>query len=172
MDSGDWVLLELWACSGRKGDRNGAVLPQQLHIRINVYWTLVQEKVESTQSMIRIVGLSATLPNYLEVAQFLRVNPEAGLFFFDSSYRPVPLEQKYIGVSEQNYSARNELLNEICYNKVVESLRRGHQVMVFVHSRKDTVKTADKLVEISTKNEDFDLFTSESHPQFGLVKAR
>ncbi|KAL2493038.1 U5 small nuclear ribonucleoprotein helicase [Abeliophyllum distichum] len=127
-------------------------------------------QVESTQSMIRIVGLSATLPNYLEVAQFLRVNPEAGLFFFDSSYRPVPLEQKYIGVSEQNYSARNELLNEICYNKVVESLRRGHQVMVFVHSRKDTVKTADKLVEISTKKEDFDLFTSESHPQHGLVK--
>ncbi|CAL2258194.1 unnamed protein product [Prunus armeniaca] len=45
-------------------------------------------QVESTQTMIRIVGLSATLLNYLE---FLRVNPEAGLFFFDSSYRPVPL---------------------------------------------------------------------------------
>ena len=25
--------------------------------------------------MIRIVGLSATLPNYVDVAQFLRVNP-------------------------------------------------------------------------------------------------
>ncbi|CAI9757575.1 unnamed protein product [Fraxinus pennsylvanica] len=127
-------------------------------------------QVESTQSMIRIVGLSATLPNYVEVAQFLRVNPEAGLFFFDSSYRPVPLEQKYIGVSEQNFSARNELLHEICYNKIVDSLKRGHQVMVFVHSRKDTVKTAEKLVEISRKNEDFDLFTNESHPQHGLVK--
>ncbi|KAK6153447.1 hypothetical protein DH2020_013086 [Rehmannia glutinosa] len=102
-------------------------------------------EVESTQSMIRIVGLSATLPNYLEVSQFLRVNPEAGLFFFDSSYRPVPLEQQYIGISEHNFLARNKLMNEICYNKVVDSLRRGHQVMVFVHSRKDTGKTADKL---------------------------
>lgn len=30
--------------------------------------------------------------------------------------------------------------------QVVESLRQGHQAMVFVHSRKDTAKTAQKLV--------------------------
>ncbi|KAI5648293.1 hypothetical protein M9H77_34298 [Catharanthus roseus] len=105
-------------------------------------------QVESTQSMIRIVGLSATLPNYLEVAQFLRVNPDTGLFFFDSSYRPVPLAQQYIGISERNFLARLELLNEICYNKVVDSLRQGHQAMVFVHARKDTGKTAEKLKEV------------------------
>ncbi|KAL6011996.1 hypothetical protein ACLOJK_002466 [Asimina triloba] len=79
------------------------------------------------------------------VAQFLRVNPEAGLFFFDSSYRPVPLAQQYIGVSESSFAARNNLLNEICYNKVADSLRQGHQAMVFVHSRKDTGKTAKSL---------------------------
>jgi replicative superfamily II helicase len=28
--------------------------------------------VESSQSVIRIVGLSATLPNYIDVADFLR----------------------------------------------------------------------------------------------------
>lgn len=33
------------------------------------------------------------------------------------------------------------------FHQVVDSLRRGHQVMVFVHSRKDTGKTADKLVK-------------------------
>lgn len=54
----------------------------------------------------------------IQVAQFLRVNPDTGLFFFDSSYRPVPLAQQYIGISEHNFLARNELLNEICYNKV------------------------------------------------------
>jgi len=48
--------------------------------------------------MIRIVGLSATLPNYEDVAQFLRVNPQSGLFCFDAAYRPVPLEQIFIGV--------------------------------------------------------------------------
>ncbi|KAM7267618.1 hypothetical protein ACFE04_009784 [Oxalis oulophora] len=145
--------------------------------------------VESTQSMIRIVGLSATLPNYLEVAQFLRVNSDTGLFFFDSSYRPVPLAQQYIGISEPNFAARNELLNNICYKKVVESIKQGHQAMVFVHSRKDTVKTADALChnvmvmqEVSENfiiNEQLDLargfgetelFTNETHPQYQLIK--
>ncbi|XP_073143681.1 DExH-box ATP-dependent RNA helicase DExH14 [Henckelia pumila] len=127
-------------------------------------------QVESTQSMIRIVGLSATLPNYLEVAQFLRVNPDTGLFFFDSSYRPVPLEQQYIGISEPNFVARKELMNEICYKKVVDSIRQGHQVMVFVHSRKDTGKTAENLVEMAKRYEDFELFSNTSHPQSGLIK--
>lgn len=55
-------------------------------------------QVESSQSLIRIVGLSATLPNYTDVSDFLRVNPMQGLFFFDSSFRPVPLAQHFIGV--------------------------------------------------------------------------
>ncbi|KHN17815.1 Activating signal cointegrator 1 complex subunit 3 [Glycine soja] len=127
-------------------------------------------QVESTQTMIRIVGLSATLPNYLEVAQFLRVNPDTGLFFFDSSYRPVPLAQQYIGISEPNFAARNELLNDICYTKIADSLRQGHQAMVFVHSRKDTAKTADKLVELARRNEDFELFSNNTHPQYTFMK--
>lgn len=44
-------------------------------------------QVESSQRMIRIVGLSATLPNYQDVAAFLRVNAASGLFHFDASYR-------------------------------------------------------------------------------------
>ncbi|XP_020519141.1 DExH-box ATP-dependent RNA helicase DExH14 [Amborella trichopoda] len=126
-------------------------------------------QVESTQTMIRIVGLSATLPNYLEVAQFLRVS-EKGLFFFDSSYRPVPLAQQYIGITEKNFAARNDLLNEICYNKVVDSLKHGYQAMVFVHSRKDTGKTARNLIELARRNEDLELFQNDNHPQYSLIK--
>lgn len=35
----------------------------------------------------------------------------------------------------------------IIFSQVVDSLRQGHQAMVFVHSRKDTVKTAEILVQ-------------------------
>ena len=62
----------------------------------------VCRQVESTQSMIRILGLSATLPNYLDVASFLHVNPFIGLFFFDGRFRPVPLAQSFVGVKSTN----------------------------------------------------------------------
>lgn len=52
--------------------------------------------------MIRILGLSATLPNYLDVATFLHVNPYIGLFFFDSRFRPVPLGQTFVGIKTTN----------------------------------------------------------------------
>ncbi|KAK3015088.1 hypothetical protein RJ639_006650 [Escallonia herrerae] len=83
----------------------GTICHYQLHLptdstaegQAKVKGKVNKVKVESTQTMIRIVGLSATLPNYLEV---------------------------------------------------VESLRQGHQAMVFVHSRKDTGKTAEKLRDV------------------------
>ena len=52
-------------------------------------------QVESTQLMIRVVGLSATLPNYMDVADFLGVNRSVGMFYFDQSFRPIPCSNKY-----------------------------------------------------------------------------
>lgn len=54
--------------------------------------------VEQQQRMIRIVGLSATLPNFVDVSAFLGVNLHVGLFYFDDAFRPVPLRQTIIGV--------------------------------------------------------------------------
>ena len=74
--------------------------------------------LQATQEMIRLVGLSATLPNYEDVAAFLRVKPDKGLFYFDNSFRPCPLAQQYIGVSVKKPLQRFQLMNEICYKKV------------------------------------------------------
>jgi hypothetical protein len=105
--------------------------------------------VETSQSVIRIVGLSATLPNYRDVASFLRVHPSRGLFYFDGSYRPVPLQQSFIGVTDANAMKRLAWMNQIAWDKAAAAVRRGKQVMVFVHSRKDTVKTARALRELA-----------------------
>lgn len=99
-------------------------------------------QVESSQSIIRIVGLSATLPNYIDVAQFLRVNPYKGLFYFDSRFRPVPLSQTFIGVKEVNTMKQMQEMDVVCYDKVAAMVQKGHQVMVFVHARNATLKTA------------------------------
>jgi len=48
--------------------------------------------IEQSQQYVRIVGLSATFPNYADLAAILRVKADRGLFFFDNSFRPVPLE--------------------------------------------------------------------------------
>ena len=68
-------------------------------------------QIEATQEIVRLVGLSATLPNYEDVATFLRVDPAKGLFFFDNSFRPVPLEQSYIGVTEKKALKRFQVSN-------------------------------------------------------------
>lgn len=75
-------------------------------------------QVEASQSMIRIVGLSATLPNYKDVGLFLGVNIDTGLFYFDASYRPVPLEMQFVGVTEKNIMASKNIMDELAYQKV------------------------------------------------------
>jgi activating signal cointegrator complex subunit 3 len=53
--------------------------------------------------------------------------------------------------------------------QVVDSLKRGHQVMVFVHSRKDTGKTARWLADNAGKLGEGGLFSTEEHPLHGLM---
>ena len=91
-----------------------------------------QRLVESSQKMVRIVGLSATLPNYKDVALFLRVT-ENGLFHFGPEYRPVPLEQTFYGVLGKQKMIQSQQMNEITYERTIDALKRGHQVMIFVH---------------------------------------
>lgn len=79
--------------------------------------------------MIRIVGLSATLPNYIDVARFLNVNPQKGLFYFDGRFRPVPLQQTFIGVKSSGYLNQMRDMEEICYEKALENVQHGHQVL-------------------------------------------
>lgn len=143
-------------------DERGAVL-ESLVAR-------TQRQVESTQSLIRIVGLSATLPNYIDVADFLRVNRMAGLFYFDSSFRPVPLEQHFVGVKGRPGTAKSrENLDHVAFEKVKEMLQMGHQIMVFVHSRKDTYKSAKALYEKAMEDASTDLFDPSGHPNYDIA---
>ncbi|TKA59242.1 hypothetical protein B0A49_13373 [Cryomyces minteri] len=140
-------------------DERGAVL-ESLVAR-------TERQVESTQSLIRIVGLSATLPNYVDVADFLKVNRMAGLFYFDGSFRPVPLEQHFVGVKGKAGSKQSrDNMDQVAFEKVKDMLLLGHQIMVFVHSRKDTVNTARKLYEMAIDQGYADLFDPSGHESY------
>jgi activating signal cointegrator complex subunit 3 len=115
-------------------------------------------QMEVYQTKVRIVGLSATLPNYLDVAKFLRVNPEKGLFFFDGRFRPVPLTQTFVGVAEPNSGQIKAFMDEACYDKCVEFVREDHQVLIFVHSRGATTQLADFLLKRASMENDTEAF--------------
>ncbi|KAH8381944.1 hypothetical protein KR009_001110 [Drosophila setifemur] len=125
--------------------------------------------VESSQSMIRIVGLSATLPNYIDVAHFLRVNPMKGLFYFDSRFRPVPLDTNFIGIKSVKPLQQIADMDQCCYQKCVEMVQQGHQVMVFVHARNATVRTANVIRELAGQNNTSAQFLPKDSNAFGLA---
>ncbi|KAH8676320.1 Sec63 Brl domain-containing protein [Xylariales sp. PMI_506] len=115
-------------------------------------------KTEQTGDPVRLVGLSATLPNYRDVASFLRVDPDKDLYHFDGSYRPCPLKQEFIGVTDRKAIKQLKTMNDITYNKVIEHVgQNNNQMLIFVHSRKETAKTAryirDKALEMETINQ-------------------
>ncbi|CAL6095924.1 RNA_helicase [Hexamita inflata] len=58
-----------------------------------------KQYIEQLQSPIRMVGISATIPNYTDLQRFLSV-PSSGLFVFGDEYRPVPMSQFIFGVKE------------------------------------------------------------------------
>ncbi|WCJ44783.1 U5 small nuclear ribonucleoprotein helicase putative [Euphorbia peplus] len=117
-------------------------------------------QIETTKELIRLVGLSATLPNYEDVALFLRVDVDKGLFHFDNSYRPVPLSQQYIGITVKKPLQRFQLMNDICYEKVM-GVAGKHQILIFVHSRKETAKTARAIRDSALANDTLGRFLKE-----------
>lgn len=126
--------------------------------------------METTQEEIRLVGLSATLPNYEDVATFLRVDLKKGLFYFDNSFRPVPLEQQYIGITEKKAVKRFQLMNELLYEKTLEHAGQN-QLLIFVHSRKETGKTARALRDMCLENDTLGLFLKENSASTEVLRS-
>ncbi len=125
--------------------------------------------IETTQEDVRLVGLSATLPNYEDVATFLRVDPAKGLFFFDNTFRPVPLEQQYVGITEKKAVKRFQVMNEIVYEKIMEHAGK-HQVLVFVHSRKETGKTARAIRDLCLEKDTLGQFLKEGSASTEILR--
>jgi activating signal cointegrator complex subunit 3 len=139
------------------GNQCGLLIIDEVHLLADERGAVIESVVarhhrlvESRQRQLRIVALSATLPNYQDVASFLQV-PERGMFFFGPEHRPVPLQQTLIGMKDgsRDRNAKETKMNKVCYDIVLDSLRRGYQVMVFVHSRKGTGDTARALADIA-----------------------
>jgi pre-mRNA-splicing helicase BRR2 len=126
--------------------------------------------VEATGQPVRIVGLSATLPNYEDVAAFLRVRPDKGLFHFDAAYRPCPLATQFVGITVKKPLQRFALMNDVCYDKTLAHAGKS-QVLIFVHSRKETAKTARHLKERALKDDALPRFLRDDSASAEILRA-
>ncbi|OTF77003.1 activating signal cointegrator 1 complex subunit 3-like protein, partial [Euroglyphus maynei] len=118
--------------------------------------------VEQSQKCIRMIGLSATLPNYVDVAQFLHVDLYKGLYVFDDRFRPVPLSKTFIGCKSRSKNQLNMDMDEITMKRAREILQKEYQVMIFVHSRNATMAMATYLLEKTQYNDPNDRDGGES----------
>ena len=164
---------EKWDVVTRKGSTNDTLLTSkvclliidEVHLLndqrgpvIESIVTRTHRQVEISQRMLRIVGLSATLPNYIDVAMFLGVNPERGMFYFDDSFRPVPLQQSLVGVKGRKRVQEEEQMNNYVFTVLQENWYKQYQVLLFVHSRNDTVKCAKTIIQNLQDNNQHNLF--------------
>ena len=92
----------------------------------------------------RIVALSATMPNVEDVADWLDVGPET-TFDFGEEYRPVELESSVRTYThgENAFADKYRRLYR-ALDLAEEHIRDGGQALVFVASRQDTVRAAEK----------------------------
>jgi antiviral helicase SLH1 len=61
-------------------------------------------------------------------------------------------------------------MDRVTFEKVSQLVAEGHQVMVFVHARKETVKTAMSLMEEASSAGLLDDFTCDDQPQFSTFR--
>jgi len=101
---------------------------------------------EAFRLRMRVVAVSATLPNISEIAAFLEAN-EAHVF--DQSYRPVPLTihvigQGFIGkASNAQFQFWRGLDREV--PPIIHQFSKRRPTIVFCHSKAETERLADVL---------------------------
>ncbi|KAL5699088.1 RNA helicase [Ranunculus cassubicifolius] len=123
--------------------------------------------VETRKDRIRLVGFCAPVPNYEDVAAFLRVSKEKGLFCFDDSFRPCPLAQQYVRITDTKPLGRFHLMNDLCYEKVKATAGK-RQILIYVHSREETIRTACEIRRNAHADGSLSLFLTE-HSSSGTL---
>ena len=109
-------------------------------------------RMEQTNEYVQLIGLLVTLPNYQDIASFLCMDKKKGLFYFNTSYHPCALQQQFIGVTKKKAIKCYQITNEVCYEKVLDQAGKN-QTLVFLHSHKETVKTARYLRDMAIEKE-------------------
>mmetsp|Transcript_13763 Transcript_13763/g.20677 ORF Transcript_13763/g.20677 Transcript_13763/m.20677 type:complete len:1176 (+) Transcript_13763:3-3530(+) len=103
-----------------------------------------QKKQRDENANLRIVGLSASLANAREVAEWMGVSNKS-LFNFSPKVRPTPLEIYFQSFDQNNFSSRLMAMAKPVYNAVSRH-SDNKPTIVFVPSRRQAQLTAIDLM--------------------------
>jgi ATP-dependent DNA helicase HFM1/MER3 len=98
---------------------------------------------EAISASIRIVAVSATLPNIQDCAALISA---CECYTFDHTYRPVPLQTHVVGlgvIGKNEFQFWNFIDRRI--PELIHKFSSGKPTIVFCHSKKDTEKLAASL---------------------------
>lgn len=117
---------------------------------------------------LRILALSATIPNVEDIAAWLQV-PPMGLMVFGSEYRPVAVDIKVFGFPR----ARNDFIFDRNLNyklcDLIAQYAQGRPTLVFCSSRKGAAQAAQQVAKECNVRM---LVSSTEHGTFLSMKAR
>ncbi|CRG94586.1 DEAD/DEAH box helicase, putative [Plasmodium gallinaceum] len=125
---------------------------------------------ETSQSVRRIMSMSATLPNYEDVRDFLKVENDM-CFYFSERYRSIQLDKTLYGIHEKNNHKLYTTKNVFTYNEIMNSLKKDKQCIIFVCSRNETNKTIEFLISHALKNNEIDYFTNNLYIDNNIDKS-
>ncbi len=98
-----------------------------------------------TSHRLRVIGLSTALANAKDLADWLGIESQTGLFNFRPSVRPVPLEVHISGYPGKHYCPRMASMNKPTF-QAVQTHSPSQPTLVFVSSRRQTRLTALDLI--------------------------
>ncbi|MCS7368145.1 MAG: ATP-dependent DNA helicase [archaeon GBS-70-058] len=111
---------------------------------------VVLAKLLSTNSQLQVIGLSATIMNAEEIAEWLNAR------LVKSHWRPVPLRKgiyvngRIIYDDENIVEVTKEKIDP-CQALTRQTLEDGGQVLIFTNTRNDSRETAFKLIPLTSK---------------------
>ena len=119
-------------------------------------------------AQLRILALSATIPNVDDIAAWLQV-PPMGLLVFGSEYRPVAVDVKVCGFPR----ARNDFIFDRNLNyklcDLIAQYAQGRPTLVFCSSRKGAAQAAQQVAKECNVRM---LVSSTEHGAFLSMKAK
>jgi replicative superfamily II helicase len=171
---------EKWDSSSRKHSTThkfvndvSVIIIDEVHLldsdeRGGVLEALVTRMKRIRDDKVRIVALSATMPNVGEIAQWIGAS-EDYTFTFDDSFRPVPLKADVFRYNPGKNKFVDKYIRLYKAVQLIEPHIPDGQALIFVATRSDTVQAASKLVEIF-KTKRTTLTTNESEQVATRIK--